>query len=241
MSLESLNIYENSVITFDRGYYSDDMFSYCVDHNHYCVIRLKEKLNLSKKVLKSNNVTTTISVGDKKNPREVTVRVIRVVLPDGTNEFLATNIFDEAITSDMLRELYFCRWPIEVKYKELKTRFQLEEFNGATKNSVYQEFYINMLLANLASLIKNQADEEIDNCNNPSNKYRYQANRSFIIGLIKKVISRIIAGIMNTDAIDVIYSAALNAKSQMQPGRSIKRCSGVRHKRTHFRNMKTAL
>lgn len=98
-----------------------------------------------------------------------------------------------------------------------------------------------MLLANLASLIKNQADEEIDNCNNPSNKYRYQANRSFIIGRIKKVISRIIAGIMNTDAIDVIYSAALNAKSQMQPGRSIKRCSGVRHKRTHFRNMKTAL
>lgn len=239
--LESLDIYENSVIIFDRGYYSDDMFTYCVDHNHYCVIRIKENLNLSKTALKSNDITTTITVGDKKSPREIKVRVIKVVLPDGTNEFLATNIFDKTITSDMFMELYFCRWPIEVKYKELKTRFQLEEFNGATKNSIYQEFYINMLLSNISSLIKNQADEEIDCRNNPTNKYRYQANRSFIVGRVKKVLSRIIAGILSINAIDKIYAAALNAKSQLQPGRTSKRSDGVRHKRTHFRNQKTAL
>lgn len=180
-----MDIYENSVIIFDRGYYSDDMFTYCVDHNHYCVIRIKENLNLSKTALKSNDITTTITVGDKKSPREIKVRVIKVILPDGTNEFLATNIFDKSITSDMFKELYFCRWPIEVKYKELKTRFQMEEFNGATKNSIYQEFYINMLLSNITSLIKNQADEEIDCHNNPTNKYRYQPNRSFIVGRVK--------------------------------------------------------
>lgn len=238
--LEALNIYENSVIIFDRGYYSDDFFTYCVDHNHYCVIRLKEKLNLSRKALNSDNITTNITVGDKNNPRDITVRVIRVILPDGTNEFLATNIFDDSITSEMFRELYFYRWPIEIKYKELKTRLQLEEFNGATKNSIYQEFYINMLLTNLTSLIKNQADEEIDKCNNPTNKYRYQSNRSFIISRIKKVISRIIAGILSLDAIDLIYFDALNAKSQLQPGRSSKRRTSTRNKRSHFRNIKTA-
>ena len=35
----------------------------------------------------------------------------------------------------------------ETKYKELKSRFGIEEFNGATTTSVFQEFYINMLLS----------------------------------------------------------------------------------------------
>lgn len=59
----------------------------------------------------------------------------------------------------MFQELYFYRWPVELKYKELKSRLAIEEFSGATTTSVFQEFYINMLLSNLSSLIKNQAKE----------------------------------------------------------------------------------
>jgi len=50
---------------------------------------------------------------------------------------------------------YFYRWPVETKYKELKSRLAIEEFSGATTTSVLQEFYINVLLSNLSSLIKN--------------------------------------------------------------------------------------
>ena len=53
----------------------------------------------------------------------------------------------------------------------------MEEFSGATATSIIQEFYINMPLSNLVSLIKNNADEEIDITSKSSNKYRYQANR----------------------------------------------------------------
>ena len=85
----------------------------------------------------------------------------------------------------MFQELYFYRWPVELKYKELKSRFAMEEFSGATAVSIQQEFYINMLLSNLASLIKNEADEEIQISAKSTNKFRYQANRAFIIGRIK--------------------------------------------------------
>lgn len=163
-----------------------------------------------------------------------------IMLPDGSFEFLATNIFDETVTTEMFRELYFYRWPVELKYKELKSRLQLEEFNGATTTAVYQEFYINLLISNLSSLVKNQADVEISFQNNISdNKYRYQANRSFILGRIKKTFVRIIIDELNIDIIDEIYHAALKAKSQIQPGRSCKRSKNVRHRRTHFLNMKT--
>ena len=44
-----MGLYNNSIIIFDRGYYSEDMFRYCVEHGHLCVMRLKEGINLSKK------------------------------------------------------------------------------------------------------------------------------------------------------------------------------------------------
>ena len=46
--LEDMGIHTDSIIIFDRGYYSEDMFRYCVEHGYFCVLRLKECLNLSK-------------------------------------------------------------------------------------------------------------------------------------------------------------------------------------------------
>ena len=48
-NLEDLNIYQNSVVIFDRGYYSEDMFRYCVEHQHLCLMRLKQNYNIAKK------------------------------------------------------------------------------------------------------------------------------------------------------------------------------------------------
>ena len=46
-------------------------------------------------------------------------------------------IFDRGYYSeDMFRELKFYRWPVELKYKELKSRFAMEEFSGATVVSI---------------------------------------------------------------------------------------------------------
>ena len=94
----------------------------------------------------------------KKDTKDIKIRVIEVILDNGTKEYLATNLFDSTITQSMFQELYFYRWPVELKYKELKSRLAIEEFSGATTTSVFQEFYINMLLSNLSSLIKNQAN-----------------------------------------------------------------------------------
>ena len=75
----------------------------------------------------------------------------------------------------------------------------------------------------LAALIKNDADETIDANANPGNKYRYQANRTSIIGRIKKILPKILAGASELSAIDSIFSDALKKKSQLQPGRKVKR------------------
>ena len=176
----------------------------------------------------------------KENTEDIKIRVIAVPLESGETEYLATNIFDENFTVEMFKELYFLRWPIESKYYELKYRINLEEFNGATSLAIRQEFFINLLISNLAALIKNAADDEIDANANPRNKYRYQANRTFIIGRLKRIIPKCLAGLCDIEIIDQIYTEALSRKSQMQPGRRQKRAR-IERKRKHFRNNKVTI
>lgn len=240
-TLESLDIYKDSVVVFDRGYYSEKMFRYCVDHGHYCVMRLRENITLSKKAGKKNSSFTWVLPGNpKEGTEDVKIRVLSFKLDSGEYEYLATNIFDESFTISMFKHLYFLRWPVELKYLELKERLQIEDFNGATTTSIIQEFYIGLLLSNLSALIKGSADDEISSNGNPSNRHRYQSNRSFIIGQMKLLLPKMIFGLSSLSCIDDIFFDACREKSQIQPGRSFKRGNKKDNLRTHFRNRKPA-
>ena len=237
-NLEDLNIYQNSVIIFDRGYYSEDMFRYCVEHQHLCLMRLKQNYNIAKKCF--GDIITVLPGNTKDGTENIKIRVIEVILNDGTKEYLATNLFDSHISQQMFRELYFYRWPVETKYKELKSRLAIEEFSGATTTSVLQEFYINVLLSNLSSLIKNQVDEKIQITAKSTNKYRYQANRAFIIGRIKTIVPKILSNLFDLSAIDRLYKDSLRCRSQIMPGRTFRRKKNKAIGRTHFNNKKVA-
>ena len=236
--LEDMGLYNNSIIIFDRGYYSEDMFRYCVEHGHLCVMRLKEGINLSKKC--NGDMISILQGTSKEGTSDVLIRVLEIPLDDGTKEYLATNLFDPAVTKDMFRELYFYRWPVELKYKELKSRFAMEEFSGATAVSIQQEFYINMLLSNLAALIKNEADEEIQISAKSTNKFRYQANRAFIIGRIKSIVPKILCGLFELSIIEQLYTDAVRCRSQLLPGRSFPRKKLKSKGRSQFRNKKAS-
>ena len=237
-NLEDLNIYQNSVIIFDHGYYSEDMFRYCVEHQHLCLMRLKQNYNIAKKCF--GDIITVLPGNTKDGTENIKIRVIEVILNDGTKEYLATNLFDSHISQQMFRELYFYRWPVETKYKGLKSRLAIEEFSGATTTSVLQEFYINVLLSNLSSLIKNQVDEKIQITAKSTNKYRYQANRAFIIGRIKTIVPKILSNLFDLSAIDRLYKDSLRCRSQIMPGRTFRRKKNKAIGRTHFNNKKVA-
>lgn len=83
-NLEALGIYKDSIIIFDRGYYSEKMFRYCTDNNHFCLMRLKERIKLTK-ACHGQKITTL--VGDSKlKTCDIPIRIIEVILDDGTAE-----------------------------------------------------------------------------------------------------------------------------------------------------------
>ena len=238
-NLEALEIFtDNSIVIFDRGYYSEGMFRFFSERNHLCLMRLKSNVKIVKNC---KGDTMSILPGNPKlGTEDVKIRVIEVKLPNGTEEYLATNIFDSSITPSMFRELYFYRWPIEVKYRELKTCLCLEEFSGTSAISIMQEFYINLLLSNLASLIKNEDDNNLQVPAESANKHRYQSNRSFIIGCFKGLLPKILCSILKMACIDQLYTEALRTKGKVVPDRSYPRKKYNLECRVHSNNKKVA-
>lgn len=103
-----------------------------------------------------------------------------------------------------------------------------------------QEFYINVLLSNLASLIKNEADNNLQIPAESANKHRYQSNRSFIIGCLKGLLPKILCSILKLTCIDRLYKETLRTKGKVLPGRSYPRKKLKLICRTHFNNKKVA-
>ena len=104
----------------------------------------------------------------------------------------------------------------------------------------YKEFYINVLLSNLSSLIKNQVDEEIQITAKSTNKYRYQANLTFIIGRIKTIFPKILCNLFDLSTIDSLYKESLQCRSQIMPGRTFRQKKNRAIGRTHLNNKKVS-
>ena len=111
---------------------------------------------------------------------------------------------------------------------------------GATSISVEQEFFINLLYSNLASLVKASADSEIKENSKPDNRFRYQANRAYIIGRLKDIFTPVLVGEKPYSEFDDLFRMAARNRSQIQPGRQSPR-KRVKRDRTHFKNRKTAV
>lgn len=138
-------------------------------------------------------------------------------------EYLVTNITDTAFTVDTFRELYFLRWGIEGRYKEIKVSFQLESFSGYKPEIIKQDFYSTVFLSNLSALIKNMADTHLKS--NVQNKHKYQVNRNFIIGRVKRNIISFLTRKRNTVSgmISKIIKEAVRNLSLIRPGRQYPR------------------
>lgn len=96
-------------------------------------------------------------------PMEITVRFVRVRLPTGGFEVLATSLLDEAkYPAAGFLELYGLRWGVETFYGVLKTRLGLENFSGTGPEAVRQDFHATVYLSGLESILTADAQARLD-------------------------------------------------------------------------------
>lgn len=117
--------------------------------------------------------------------KTLTARIINVILPTGEVEKLVTNIMNVDIITDDFKVLYFKRWGIEVKYGQLKSRYELENFSGAI--SIMQDFYATIYLSNMMTMAKAQANETAK-FNKEGLKYEYKVNMNILIAKMTRTL-----------------------------------------------------
>lgn len=115
----------------------------------------------------------------------IDVRLIKVILDDGTIEVLVTNLFNsQEYPYGIFKELYFKRWGIETKYDIVKNQLQLEAFSGQRVTTIMQDFYVTFFLSNLQQIIARSCEKKIVLIAR-KRKHRYRVNKNIAFGLMK--------------------------------------------------------
>lgn len=179
---------KRAMFVFDRGYASEKMIRFFENdlHSRY-LFRLKDKFNVTIDNLpKPENQDDIIDQKLELYPG-ITVRVLRFYLPSGILETLLTN--DLFQKKESFKELYFLRWPTEEEYKLIKVKVGLTCFRGYSENSILQEFWISMLLTNLANVVKTETDPIINHekeQNGKAKNHKYKTNMNELIGALSR-------------------------------------------------------
>jgi hypothetical protein len=155
-----------SVLLFDRGYPSYDLFRRLttVDRQFFifrcaatCTFPAVEAFVKSGKadatiwITPSNKALARLSPRHRKQLKAIKVRVILLQHPDGTVSVLITNLLNRARYSRQdIVDLYFRRWAVENYYKDEKVTLQIETFHSQTPNGIRQELFAAMIMTVIA-------------------------------------------------------------------------------------------
>lgn len=167
--------------------------------------------------------------------KPITVRLVRIDLPNGLVEVLAVSLLDKNKYSYQdIKDLYDKRWGVEEEIKKYMQRLMIEFFSSIKVNGVYQDFYANIFMLNMVSLlaepIKDQIYQQSKDC-----KFRHQINwTSAIADVRKRFVLLFIRTIQKVDSIikSIWESFKINTEP-IKPGRNFprdKRKKGSRQK-----------
>ena len=199
-ALQSLDQVEQDVISiYDRNFPSYDfIYEHHIRGLHY-LMRCKINQNsVVKKFVASGANSQIVNFKISKNALislankgyEVTktdclqLRLVRVDLPSGQVEVLATSLLDPCYTPIHFQHLYHQRWGSETFFDRFKNQLQIENFSGHTVLSVFQEFYALIFVHNLQSIIIEECQEQVQQICSRRTK-PYKVNRNVTLGLLK--------------------------------------------------------
>ena len=187
---------EDMLVIYDRYFCSYKMFAlhFWAEKEIKFVIRGNERHNMIREFIASGKRTAIVHLppsteaisGLRESGFIVTkkttlkLRLVRVDLKT-TVEVLVTNLWeDEGHSEDQFKELYFLRWGVETNISFQKNILQLESFSGLTVESVEQDFYATVLIANLHSVLIKDAQLTIaETAANRKYPMKVNGNKSF--------------------------------------------------------------
>ena len=193
MALQHLATFEsiNDLILLDRGYPGFCFFRQILDSNRQFCARVAAGswTSITKPFLESGLNEQIIDYTPTKDIQAeckrlglscapMTLRLIRIELSTGEIEVLMTSLTDcEKFPHRMFKKLYHLRWGVEEAYKVLKCRIEIENFSGKSLLAIKQDFFANVLMFDITSILIHPIDQEADS-KSSTTKLDYKVNRT---------------------------------------------------------------
>lgn len=112
----------------------------------------------------------------------MTLRFVRLLLPDGSHECLVTNLPPDSFPSETLLHLYSLRWGVETSFRELKYSVGLVNFHCRKPEFVVQEIWARLILYNFCEVITAHSAASLMQEQDPGRKkHAYQVNFTMAI------------------------------------------------------------
>lgn len=191
---------KDMLLIYDRNFFNYKMIALHLwkEEQSRFIIRAKENNPVIKAFIKSKKISEVVELYPLPSAikclskegititrdKAIKVRLVRVELRE-TVEVLATNLWKEP--SNNFKELYNKRWGIETNIHLQKNILQLECFSGLTVQTIKQDFFATIFLANLHSILIKEAQEHL-NKSSVNRKYPRKVNKNKSQGKLRSML-----------------------------------------------------
>lgn len=186
------------IILYDRAYANYDTIAQTLTANADFVIRcpLSQTFKVVEEFLASDatdEIVTLYPQNDKRRlaikrgwPLVVEVRLVKIMLDDGTIEVLLTSLLDrEEFPYCEFKWLYGKRWCVETGFFRFKVQLEAECFSSGKAWNIYQDFHAMVFLQMLESVIDKIQDHDIRTMSQEKHlKHEYHVNKSIAFSSI---------------------------------------------------------
>ncbi|MFV1969012.1 MAG: IS4 family transposase [Pirellulaceae bacterium] len=156
----------HGVVLFDRGYPSYELILYLKENyaGHF-LFRCPASSTFPAvvrfwasgaddgiiEIAPSDTCRSKLSIAARRELSSLTVRVVRVILPNGEPAVYLTDLLDSATFScEEIANLYRRRWEVETHYRDEKVHLDIETFHTRGVNGIHQELFAVAIMAVIA-------------------------------------------------------------------------------------------
>jgi len=243
------NFLADSLTLFDRGFGSFSLFYLMQKYEKAFVARLKLNFNsVVSNFVKSGQTEAIVTfVSNKKEviadmiiPKGSTIqlRLVRVLLSDGTIEVLVTSLIDNTkFPAHIFKDLYHLRWGVETCFDRFKNKLLALCFIGHKAEAILQEIYASVLIHNIHQLLVSPAqiivNQKIEGKINSGFIYKYdqKVNDNVTIGILKPLLFTLFFNKQSNDNINNIILVFAKYTEPIRPKRVYKRRKSLAKRR----------
>jgi hypothetical protein len=242
--------WSKSILILDRGFCKLYFYKLLLNKKITFCVRQKTSDHLFSKEIINNpsndfitewtpseaEKATCIKKGLDANP--IKVRVTKINLSSGEQEVLISNIFNlDLFTINDMKNLYHYRWGVEEAFKQLKPNMKLEQFGCKKTAGIYQEFYAQIIMMNITSLVAQLAEDEISQ-KSIKRKYSYKYNRVNAWKFTRDKIIQLYKIEQNKDVLSALVQQIRGSTIAIVPHRSFSRKHKFKRKNRFSPNYK---